>query len=141
VKRTQRVTFGHAKNASTEGARPQSESHVITLCSVPVPITIPRPRSPLLNRFSFFSTPRPDHCDCYWVHVGYFPTRAEAQRWVRILRRHYPDAFVGETRELIPHCAADAQDGTRVRGLPIHVDADGLDQTQCTTLTACDLLN
>jgi hypothetical protein len=110
VKRTQRVTFGKTESASAERA-PRDQSHVITLCSAPVPITILRPRSPLLTRFSFFSSRHQDHWrPRYWVHMGYFPTRAEAQRWVKILLPYYPDAFVDETRTLIPHSAADAHD-------------------------------
>ena len=134
MKRTQRVTFGGTGNASGERAQ-RHQSHVITLCSVPVPITIPRPRSALLSRFSFFSSRRQDHwCHRYWVHLGYFPTRAEAQRWVKILLPYYPDAFVEETQKLIPHSAADAQDGTDTH-------ADGLCQPLRTALNPRSLLS
>ncbi len=42
--------------------------------------------------------------------MGYFATRAEAQRWVKILLPYYPDAFVDETRTLKPYSAADVHD-------------------------------
>lgn len=64
--------------------------------------------------------------------MGHFSTRDEAQRWVKILLPHYPDAFVDEMRKLIPH--SDVQD------LLMEQDADGLCQSQRTTLnTRTDL--
>jgi hypothetical protein len=70
----------------------------ITLCSVPVPIYIERPRARQLARFSFFSTSHGDPRDeNYRVHMGYFATRAEAQRWLKVLLHEYPDACVTET--------------------------------------------
>jgi hypothetical protein len=62
-----------------------------------VPITIRHPRSRHLARFSFFSSRCQDERrEPYWVHMGYFSTRAEAQRWLKSIRHHYPDAFVSE---------------------------------------------
>jgi hypothetical protein len=70
---------------------------VITLCSVATPITIPKPRSPQLNRFTFFlGQSLVDNRKRYTLYMGYFSTLAEADKWLAILRRIYPDAVVGE---------------------------------------------
>jgi len=69
-----------------------------------VPITIRHPRSRHLARFSFFSSPCQDERhEGYWVHMGYFSTRAEAQRLLESIRHHYPEAFVREAWNLVPH--------------------------------------
>jgi hypothetical protein len=67
--------------------------------------------------------------------MGYFSTRAEAQRWVEILLPHYPSAFVAEMRKLIPQPSTDAHD------LPVDEDSDGLWQPHCTTLNTRFLLS
>lgn len=81
-------------------ATKRSEPLVITLCSMPVPITIARPRSQHLARFSFFSSPSVERPDSYWVHMGYFSSRTDAQRWLKILGSDYPDAHVRKARSL-----------------------------------------
>lgn len=68
---------------------------VLDLCSMPGPIAIPQPRSELLNKFSFFVSRRDEAGrDSYWLCMGYFPTRAEAQKWLQLMRRVYPSAWV-----------------------------------------------
>jgi hypothetical protein len=62
--------------------------------------------------------------------MGYFSTPAEAQRWVKFLLPHYPDAFVNDMRKLTPHAAADEHD------LPMDQDADELCQPLRTTPNA-----
>jgi hypothetical protein len=70
---------------------------VLTLCSVATPVTIPQPRAPQLTRFKFFL----GQCleagrKLYTLYMGYFATRAEAEKWLTVLHRIYPDAFVSE---------------------------------------------
>jgi len=68
---------------------------VLDLCSMPGPISIPQPRSELLNRFSFFVSRREEAGrDSYWLCMGYFATRGEAQKWLELMRRVYPSAWV-----------------------------------------------
>jgi len=76
---------------------------MINLCSVAQPITIPQPRDSQLTRFRFFFS----H---YWedgrrrfrLHLGFFQTIVEAQKWHAILSRIYPDAFVSESSATQP---------------------------------------
>jgi hypothetical protein len=70
---------------------------VLDLCAVPAPIAIPPPRSEALNRFSFFCSRRPENGrDSYWLRMGYFATRAEAQKWLEVMRRVYPSAWIAQ---------------------------------------------
>jgi hypothetical protein len=70
---------------------------VITLCSVATPVTIPQPRSQQLSRFKFFlGQSLEGDCKRYTLYMGHFSTLAEAEKWLTVLRRIYPDAFVSE---------------------------------------------
>jgi hypothetical protein len=75
----------------------QQGRFVINLCSIAAPIPIPQPRSSHLMKYRFFVS----HCweegrRRYRLHMGYFPTVAAAQKWLDILRRVYPSAFVSD---------------------------------------------
>jgi hypothetical protein len=73
---------------------------ILNLCPVAGPVAIPQPRSPNLTRFSFFcSRGWEGQREQYWLHMGYFPTRADAQKWLDLLRGVYPEAFVAESEE------------------------------------------
>lgn len=68
---------------------------VLNLCSVPGHLSIPQPRAPGLSRYAFFvSRGVEGNRDQCWLHMGYFASRAEAQKWLGILQRVYPLAFV-----------------------------------------------
>jgi len=68
---------------------------VLNLCSVPGHISIPQPRAPGLSRYAFFVSRgvEGNHEQC-WLHMGYFASRLEAEKWLEILHRVYPMAFV-----------------------------------------------
>jgi hypothetical protein len=129
VKPTQRATLSDdVATCDRHAPTPHHPSYVITLCSAPVPISIPRPRSPQLARFSFFSSTRNDERhERYWVHMGYFSTRAEAQRLLNSLLSEYPRAFISDARSLESnrHCArhADREVTPAVRDVASHVEA------------------
>jgi hypothetical protein len=70
---------------------------VITLCSVATPVTIPQPRSPELTRFRFFlGQSLEGDRKRYTLYMGHFSTLAEAEKWLKVLRGIYPDAYVSE---------------------------------------------
>jgi hypothetical protein len=90
---------GRASPATGNNDNPvaQKGRFVINLCSIAAPIPIPQPRSSQLTKYRFFLS----HCweegrRRYRLHMGYFQTVAEAQKWLDLLRRVYPSAFVGE---------------------------------------------
>lgn len=68
-------------------------SFFLTLTRVPAPIPLPTPKS--LSGCDFFFSRR-EHAgsSVYWLHLGYFATRAEAQKWRAVLSGVYTLAFV-----------------------------------------------
>jgi hypothetical protein len=83
-----------ARRGEEEG-RAEIGPFVLNLCPLQAFISIPQPRSAHLTRYAFFvSRGLEGSREQYWLHMGYFPTRAEAQKWLEILRRVYPEAFV-----------------------------------------------
>jgi hypothetical protein len=83
---------------------------VIILCSVAQPTAIPQPRDSQLTRFRFFFS----HCwedgrRQFRLHLGFFQTIVEAQKWHAILSRIYPDAFVSESPAAQPDLLVNTQ--------------------------------
>jgi hypothetical protein len=70
---------------------------VLNLCPVAEPIVIPQPRPSSPARFTFFcSRGREGNVEKRWLHMGYFATRADAEKWLSVLQRVYPQAFVSQ---------------------------------------------
>jgi hypothetical protein len=68
---------------------------MLTLCRLAAPVSIRPPQSPRLKPFKFFMSRarQPDGSERLYLHMGYFETLADAERWVDAVRRHYPNAF------------------------------------------------
>ena len=69
---------------------------ILTLCPLAAPVSIRPPQSPQLARFKFFMS-RSRHVDGnerLHLHMGYFSTRAEAEKCAQIMRARYPQATV-----------------------------------------------
>jgi hypothetical protein len=69
---------------------------ILTLCRLEAPVAIRPPQNPQLARFKFFMS-RSRHGDGnerLHLHMGYFPTRAEAEKCAQIMRARYPEATV-----------------------------------------------
>jgi hypothetical protein len=68
---------------------------MLTLCQLAAPVVIPPLESPQLKPFRFFMSRarRPDGSEQLYLHMGYFETLADAETWVDVVRRHYPNAF------------------------------------------------
>jgi hypothetical protein len=101
-------TFGESEvvNAARQGGR-----FILSLCSVAVPIAIPQPRGSQLARCQFFFS----HCwedgrKQYRLQMGYFATVAEAEKWLGIMIKIYPSAFVTE----VPATQAELLSSTQV---------------------------
>jgi hypothetical protein len=69
---------------------------VLNLCPLPGPIIIPQARSAHFTRFRFFCSRAPGGEGKFWLHMAYFLTRAEADKWLTVLQRIYPQAFISE---------------------------------------------
>ena len=77
--------------------RAQTGTHrfMLTLCALQAPVSIQPPRSPQLEPFRFFMSRvrQADGAERLYLHMGFFETLAEAERWAESVRRHYPTAF------------------------------------------------
>ena len=68
---------------------------ILTLCRLAAPVSIRPPQSPQLKPFTFFMSRarQSDGSELLYLHMGYFETLADAERWAEAVRRHYPVAF------------------------------------------------
>jgi hypothetical protein len=67
---------------------------MLTLCQLAAPVSIRPPQSPHLKPFTFFTSRarQPDGSERLYLHMGYFETLADAERWVDAIRGRYPEA-------------------------------------------------
>jgi hypothetical protein len=67
---------------------------MLTLCRLAAPASIRPPQSPQLKPFTFFTSRarQPDGSERLYLHMGYFESLNDAERWLRIARGRYPDA-------------------------------------------------
>lgn len=75
--------------------QPASGHFMLTLCRLAAPVSLRPPQSPRLKPFTFFTSraPQPDGGERLYLHMGYFETLADAEKWVEAVRGRYPDAF------------------------------------------------
>src|ERR1700726_1564463 len=70
---------------------------VLNLCSSTTPMALAQTELPELKRFSFFVSRRfEEGRERFRLHMGYFPTLAEAEEWLVAVRDIYPGAWAGE---------------------------------------------
>ena len=89
------ASSGPSNPSSVHRAQPGAGHFMLTLCSLAAPVSIRPPQSPRLKPFTFFMSRarQPDGSERLYLHMGYFETLADAERWVEAVRRHYPNAF------------------------------------------------
>jgi hypothetical protein len=69
---------------------------VINLCASTSPMALTHPSTPELKKFTFFVTrQREDGRERFRLHMGYFPTQAEAEALLASVRDIYPAAWAG----------------------------------------------
>ena len=75
--------------------QPGTGHFMLTLCRLPAPVSIRPPQSPHLKPFTFFTSHarQPDGSEGLYLHMGYFQTLADAERWVDAIRGRYPEAI------------------------------------------------
>jgi hypothetical protein len=88
----------------------QPKQWVINLCSLDAPMSIPQPRASRLTRFSFFlSHYRDGGRRRYRLQMGHFPSVDAANKWLAILQKVYPQAFISEAPVAQPDLMSDTQ--------------------------------
>jgi hypothetical protein len=68
---------------------------MITLCRLTKAVVIHPPRAPELGPFTFFMSRlrRRDGSERLYLHMGYFATLSDAQKWLQRMRTRYPNAI------------------------------------------------
>src|SRR5215469_6210534 len=68
---------------------------MLTLCRLAAPVSIRPPQAPQLKPFTFFTScaRQPDGSERLYLHMGYFESLHDAERWLQIARGRYPDAI------------------------------------------------
>ena len=68
---------------------------MLTLCRLAAPVSLRPPQSPQLKAFKFFTsrTRQPDGSERLYLHMGYFESLNDAERWAQIARGRYPHAI------------------------------------------------
>jgi len=77
---------------------------------------------PELKQFSFFVSRRLEEGrERFRLHMGYFPTLAEAQEWLNVVRDIYPGAWAGEApgKKLRERAAAAQAQQTAPPAMPV----------------------
>jgi hypothetical protein len=91
---------GTARHDAGEQARPpgaEAGPFVLNLCSSTTPMALAKAEQPELKRFSFFVSRRfEEGRERFRLHMGYFPSLAEAEEWLGAVRDIYPGAWAGE---------------------------------------------
>ena len=90
---------GATARHEVEQAKPQGAAgpFVLNLCSSTTPMALSNPEQPELKRFTFFVSRRfEEGRERFRLHMGYFPTLAEAEEWLGAVRDIYPGAWAGE---------------------------------------------
>lgn len=113
---------------------------MVTLCALAAPVALRPPQSSHLRPFTFFMSRarQPDGSERLYLHMGYFETLVEAERWAESVRRHYPSAFatLAPLARLrtggseAPSPSRSAHSGISESSHPAPVKADSLTDTQ-----------
>ena len=78
-------------------------SFIVNLCALPSAQRPPQPQTTESSDLRFFVSRRTgEGGDRFYLHVGFFPTRAESERWRDIFRPEYPNAFVSRLSSQTP---------------------------------------
>jgi hypothetical protein len=84
---------------------PESEgsrgSFIVNLCAVPRPSIPEHLPVDLEGLRPFLSRRTKDGVHRFYLHVGFFRSRGEAEAWVRTARATYPNAFVSEISDAV----------------------------------------
>ena len=85
---------GSSNTNPVHRSQPGTGHFMLTLCRLPAPVSIRPPQSPHLKPFTFFtsSARQPDGSEGLYLHMGYFETLADAERYVDAIRGRYPEA-------------------------------------------------
>jgi hypothetical protein len=110
---------------------------MLTLCRLPAPVSIRPPQSPQLKPFTFFTSRarQPDGSEQLYLHMGYFESLADAEKWVEVVRGRCPNAFATIAPQAVlqppnSEAPADSQPVVAKGSDPAPITAASLTDTQ-----------
>src|ERR1700761_4788786 len=96
---TSEPTGPHGSSTPDAAHQPQAGKgrFILTLCRLAAPVEIASDSS-RTRPYTFFTsrTRQPDGSERLYLHMGYFETLAGAEKYLEVVRRHYPNAFAPE---------------------------------------------
>jgi hypothetical protein len=107
---------------SRESVNPTGSTlFMLTLCRLSAPVVIRQPQSPQLKPFTFFMSraQQLNGEELLYLHMGYFSTLADAQRWSQVMRKKYPHAVASPTPPALLEAAPPGESLTDTRVLQI----------------------
>jgi hypothetical protein len=142
------TSAGPAELPSTDQMRraPAGTGHfMLTLCRLAAPVSIRPPQSPQLKSFTFFTSRERelDGSEGLYLHMGYFETLADAERWVEGVRGRFPNAIATIAPAAYlrpPHCAAAAAASQPGDSPPTAPDSSDLAPAKDGSLTDTQVL-
>ena len=95
------MQLASAESAGSPNPNPEVQAEtgtgrfMLTLCSLAAPVSLRPPRAPQLKPFTFFMSRarQQDGGERLYLHMGFFETLVQAERWAESVKRHYPGAF------------------------------------------------
>jgi hypothetical protein len=77
-----------------EGQAENEGEYMLTLCKLSAPVRVRTPDSEAMRQYSFFMSRSraPDGTEQLRLHMGYFGSLADAQKWAHNLRARFPEA-------------------------------------------------
>jgi hypothetical protein len=86
---------GASNSIPADGAQAGAGHFMLTLCRLAAPVSIRPPQSPHLKPYTFFTSRalQPDGSEQLYLHMGYFKTLADAEKWVSAISGRYPHAI------------------------------------------------
>ncbi len=102
---------GSANTTSEHRAQAGTGPFMLTLCRLAGPVSIQPPRSPQLKPFTLFTSRArlPDGSEALYLHMGFFPTLSDAERWLQAARGRYPNAVATMAPDALLRASPAAQ--------------------------------
>jgi hypothetical protein len=129
--------FAAPTDSNREHRAPGNGRFMLTLCELAGPVSLRPPQSPQLKPFTFFTSraPQPDGSERLYLHMGYFESLNDAERWAQIARARYPDAVATVAPGVQAPNGANSLTDTQVlkvlEARSVAPSQDGADQSNC----------
>jgi hypothetical protein len=127
---------GSSNSSAAQSQQVAAGHFMLTLCQLAAPVSIRPPQSPQLKAYTFFTSSARDldGSERLYLHMGYFATLDDAERWARIARERYPEAYATLAPAGVAERPESLTDTQVLKILETRGDAaaqDGLGEKRC----------